>query len=35
MTVTDQSKILDKKIMQKNPLKYLHCLLITWTNMNI
>ena len=44
MTVTDQIKILDRKIMQneaqydlgkKNLLKYLHCLLITWTNMNI
>ena len=43
MTIADQIKFLDKKIMQKEAqydldrkaLKYLHCLLITWTNMNI
>ena len=42
MTVTDEIKILEKKIMQneaqyetEKQLKYLHCLLITWRNMNI
>ena len=45
MTITDQIKILDTKIMQNEAqynllkfetlLKYLHCRLITWTNMNI
>ena len=42
MTVADQIKILDRKIMQneaesqtKQQLKYLHCLLITWINTNI
>ena len=43
MTITDQIKILNRKIMQNEAqydldrqlLKYLHCLLITWTNMNI
>ena len=43
MTVTDQIKILDKKILQneaqydlhRKAAKYLHCLLITWTNINI
>ena len=43
MTITDQIKILDRKILQneaqydldKKAAKYLHCLLITWTNMNI
>ena len=43
MTVADQIKILDRKIMQneaqydldKKWLKYLHCLQIIWTNMNI
>ena len=42
MTITDQIKILDRKIMQNEAqydldeklLKYLHCLLITLTNMN-
>ena len=43
MTVTDQIKILDRKIMQNETqydldifcLKYLHCLLNTWTSVNI
>ena len=43
MTVIDHIKILDRKMMQneaqydlnKKAAKYLHCLLITWTNMNI
>ena len=43
MTVTDQIKILDKKLSKikhsmiwtEKLLKYLHCLLITWINMNI
>ena len=42
MTVTDQIKILNRKIMQNEAqydleklLKYLHCLLIIWINMNI
>ena len=43
MTITDQIKILNKKIMQNEAqydfieklLKYLHCLLIIWTNINI
>ena len=43
MTITDQIKILNRKIMQneaqydldRNAAKYLHFLLITWTNMNI
>ena len=44
MTVADQIKILDRKIMQNEAqydldeekwLKYLHCLQIIWTNMNI
>ena len=43
MAVTDQIKILDKKILQneaqydlhRKVAKYLHCLLITWTNINI
>ena len=43
MTITDQFKILDRKIMQneaqydleENLLKCLHCLLIIWINMNI
>ena len=43
MSITDQIKILDREIMQNNAqydldrkaLKHLHCLLITWTNMNI
>ena len=43
MTVTDQIKILDKNVMQnkaqynldRKATKTLHCLLITWTNMNI
>ena len=46
MRVTDQIKILNRKIMQNEAqydldrkaeklLKYLHCLLITWANMNI
>ena len=43
MTVTNQIKILSRKIMQneaqydldRKAAKYLHYLLITWTNMNI
>ena len=43
MTVIDYIKILDRKMMQneaqydldRKAAKYLHCLLITWTNMNI
>ena len=43
MTITDLIKFLGKKIMQKEAQydldrkarKYQHCLLITWTNMNI
>ena len=43
MTITDQIKILNRKIMQneaqydldRKPARYLHCLLINWTNMNI
>ena len=43
MTVSDQIRILDTKIKQNEPqydltekqLKYLHCLLETWINMNI
>ena len=44
MTITDQIKILNRMIMQneaqhdldkKKLLKYLHCPLITWTNINI
>ena len=44
MTVTDQTKILDRKILQnevqydldgKAAKIYMHCLLIIWTNMNI
>ena len=42
MTVTDQLKSLDRKIMENEAqydlekvLKYLRCLLITWTSMNI
>ena len=43
MTITDQIKILDRKVMQNEArydldrklLKYLHCLLITWINMSI
>ena len=43
MTVIDHIKILDRKMMQneaqyvldRKAAKYLHCLLITWTNMNI
>ena len=43
MTVTDQIKILDRKIMEneahydldRKVAKYLHCLLIIWVNMNI
>ena len=42
MAITDQIKILNKKIMQngaqydldRKALKYLHCLLIIWINMN-
>ena len=42
MTVTNQIKILSRKIMQneaqydldRKAAKYLHCLLIIWTNMN-
>ena len=34
--VTDQIKILDKKIKQtEKQLKYLHCFVKTWINMNI
>ena len=43
MTITDQIKILDRKIEQnevqydldRKAAKYLHCLLKTWINMNI
>ena len=43
MTITDQITILNRKIMQnetqydleRKMLKYLHCSLITWTNMSI
>ena len=43
MTITDQIKTLNRKIMQnetqydldRKAAKYVHCLLITWTNMNI
>ena len=43
MTITDQIKIFNRKIMQneaqynfdRKAAKYLHCLLITWKNMNI
>ena len=43
MTVIDHIEILDRKMMQneaqydldRKAAKYLHCLLITWTNMNI
>ena len=43
MTITDQIKILNKKIMQNEAqydldrklLKYLDCLVIIWINMNI
>ena len=43
MTITDQIKILNRKIMQNEAqydlteklLKYLHCLLVIWINMNI
>ena len=42
MTITDQIKNLEKKIIQneaqydldRKAAKYLHCLLIIWTNMN-
>ena len=42
MTVTDQTKILNRKIKQneaqydldRKQLKYLHCLLTIWINMN-
>ena len=43
MSVNDQINILDRKIMQneaqyglnRKAAKHLHCLQITWTNMNI
>ena len=43
MTIADQIKSLDRKIIQmkhnmiqtEKQLKYMHCLLIIWTNMNI
>ena len=43
MTITDQIKILDRKIMQneaqcdldRKAAKHLHCLLTTWTNTKI
>ena len=43
MTITDQIKILDRKIMQNEAQydlgrkadKYLHCFLTTWISMNI
>ena len=41
MILADQIKILKRKIMQNEAqydldgVKYLHCLLITWTSMNI